>query len=73
MDTWLPLIKAWKQKDIKKPHKLLKKIFESSFTFDTFKLFFHQKKLTWFQFRLQMAHGIDLKRTGQIGKKWGFS
>ena len=49
MDTWLPLIKAWKQKDIKKPHKLLKKIFESSFTFDTFKLFFHQKKLTCFQ------------------------
>ena len=51
MDTWLPLIKAWKQKDIKKIHELLKKKIESSFTFDTFKLFFHQKKLACFQFR----------------------
>ena len=51
MDTWLPLIKAWKQDDIKKPYKLLKKKFESSFTFDTFKLFFHQKKLARFQIR----------------------
>ena len=66
MDTCLPLFKAWKQKGIKNPHKTLKKI-ESSFTFDTFKLFFHQKKLA------QMTHNIDLKRTGQIGKKWGFS
>ena len=67
MDTFLPLIKAWKQKGITKNHKMLKKKFESSFTFDTFKLFFHQKKLA------QMTHNIDLKRTGQIGKKWGFS
>ena len=49
MDTCLPLIKAWKQKGIKKTHKTLKKKFESSFTFDTFKLFFHQKKFARFQ------------------------
>ena len=40
MDTFLPLIKAWKQKGITETHKMLKKKFESSFTFVTFKLFF---------------------------------
>ena len=48
MDTWLPLIKAWKQKDSQKTHKLLKIKIESSFTFNTFKLFFHQKKVDTF-------------------------
>ena len=48
MDTCLPLIKVWKQKGIKKTHKMLKKN-ENSFTFDTFKLFFHQKKFAGFQ------------------------
>jgi hypothetical protein len=41
MDTSLPLIKAWKKKNIEKK-------IESSFTFDTFKFFFHQKKLACF-------------------------
>ena len=45
MDT---LIKAWKQKDIK---KTVEKKIESSFTFVTLKLFFHQKKLAHFQIR----------------------
>ena len=40
MDTFLSLIKAWKQNGITKTHKMLKKKFESSFTFVTFKLFF---------------------------------
>ena len=66
MDTCSALLKLENERKSKKKHRLLKKI-ESSFTFDTFKLFFHQKKLA------QMTHNIDLKRTGQIGKKWGFS
>ena len=49
MDTWLPYFKAWKQEDIKNPINCWNKI-ESSFTLDTFKLFFHQKKLARFQF-----------------------
>ena len=55
MDTWLALIKPWKQKDIKK--------FESSFTFDTFKLFFHQKKLARFD-KFDGSAQRWLKKTG---------
>ena len=50
----------------------MKKV-ESSFTFVTLKLFFHQKKLAHFQIRPQMAHNIDSKKPGQVGKNWGFS
>ena len=39
MDTFSPLIKAWKHKGITKINKMLKKKIESSFTFGTFKLF----------------------------------
>ena len=73
MDTFLPLIKAWKQKGITKTHKMLKKKFESSFTFVTFKLFLNQKKFAHFQIGPQMVHNIDSKKPGLVGIKWGFS
>ena len=65
MDTWLPIIKAWKQKDIKKTHKLLKKI-ESSLTIDTFKVFFYPKSLhiCKLEHHTQMACNIDSNKTG---------
>ena len=74
MDTFLSLIKAWKQKGITKTRKMLKKKFESSFTFVTFKLFLNQKKFAHFQIGPQMVHNIDSKKkTALVGIKWGFS
>ena len=72
MDTFLSLIKAWKQKGITKTHKMLKKKFESSFTFVTFKLFLNQKKFAHFQIGPQMVHNIDSKKNCFGRHKMGF-
>jgi hypothetical protein len=52
---------------------MLKKKFESSCTFDTFKLFFPQKKFARLHIGPWMACNIVSIKTGKVGKNVGFS
>ena len=52
---------------------MLKFFFKSSFTFDTFILFFQKKKFARLQIGLYIGRNIALIKTGKIGKNVGFS
>jgi hypothetical protein len=73
MDTWLPLIKAWKQKDIKKIHKLLKQKLKVALHLIHSNSFSTKESWHVFKFDHRWSTRLIQKKTGSIVKKWGSS
>ena len=73
MDTFLPLIKAWKQKGITKTHKMLKKKLKVALHLLHSNSFWTKKSLHIFKLDHRWCTTLIQKKTALVGIKWSFS